>query len=117
MRFPRAICFFVGFGLAFAALPSSRAQAALLMENADGISRVFDHTGHEALYFARICAASGFTSTFCCAARKAATSSGVADSLSTSLKNRDGAEDEKTISARELFPDGGGFAERYARNG
>jgi hypothetical protein len=58
MRLTRAIRIFIGFGLAFAALPSSRAQAALLMENAAGISGVFDPTGHEALYFARICAAS-----------------------------------------------------------
>src|SRR5580704_8470372 len=58
MRFIRAIRFFIGLGLAFAALPSGRAQAALLMENAAGISGVFDPTGHEALYFARICAAS-----------------------------------------------------------
>jgi len=56
MRFPRAIWFFIGFGLALVAYPCSHAQAALLMENADGISRVFDPTGHEALYFARICA-------------------------------------------------------------
>jgi hypothetical protein len=58
MRFTRAICLFIGFGLAFAAPPAGCAQAALLMENAAGISSVFDPTGHEALYFARICAAS-----------------------------------------------------------
>lgn len=32
------------------------AQAALLMEDADGFSRALDPTGHEAIYFARICA-------------------------------------------------------------
>ncbi len=58
MRFSRAIRFFIGLGLALAALPSGRAQAALLMENAAGISGIFNPTGHEALYFARICAAS-----------------------------------------------------------
>jgi len=58
MRFTRAIRIFIGFGLAFAALPSGRAQAALLMENAAGISGFFDPTGHEASYFARVCAAS-----------------------------------------------------------
>jgi hypothetical protein len=58
MRFPRTTRFLIGLGLAFVALPAGRAQAALLMENAAGISGVFDPTGHEALYFARICAAS-----------------------------------------------------------
>ena len=58
MRITRAIRFLIGFGLAFVALRSSHAQAALLMENAAGISGIFDPTGHEALYFARICAAS-----------------------------------------------------------
>ncbi len=58
MRFPGAVCFFLGVGLAVAGCPRGRAQAAVLMENADGISRAFDPTGHEALYFARICAAS-----------------------------------------------------------
>lgn len=58
MRFPRTICFLIGFGLAVLGCPQGRAQAALLMENADGVSRIFDPTGHEALYFARICAAS-----------------------------------------------------------
>ena len=57
MRSPRAIRFFIGFGLTFAALPISHAQVALLMENAAGVSGIFDPTGHEALYFARICAA------------------------------------------------------------
>ena len=58
MRFPRAFCFFIGFGLAVVVCRQVRAQAAVLRENAAGISRVFDPTGHEALYFARICAAS-----------------------------------------------------------
>lgn len=58
MRFPHAIGYvFLGFLLTLAACPPARAQAALLMENATGVSRVFDPTGHEALYFARICAA------------------------------------------------------------
>lgn len=55
MRFPRAL--FLGLGLAVAAWTYSHAQAALLMENADGISGLFNPTGHEAVYFARICAA------------------------------------------------------------
>ncbi len=59
MRFPRAICFlFMSLAFAAAVCPRGHAQAALLMENADGISRTFDPTGHEAVYFARICAAS-----------------------------------------------------------
>ncbi len=37
--------------------PRCSAQAALLMEKADGISAFLDPTGHEAVYFARICAA------------------------------------------------------------
>ncbi len=58
MRFPRAIRFlFITLALTTAVCPRGLAQAALLMENADGISRTFDTTGHEALYFARICAA------------------------------------------------------------
>ena len=59
MRFPRAICFlFMCFVLTGALCARGNAQAALLMENADGLSRTFDPTGHEAVYFARICAAS-----------------------------------------------------------
>ena len=59
MRFPRAIYFiFISFALIAAAGPLVRAQAAFLMEDADGISRAFDPTGHDAIYFARICAAS-----------------------------------------------------------
>ncbi len=58
MRFTRMVGFFLGFGLAVVVCAQAHAQAAVLMENADGISRVFDPTGHEALYFARICAAS-----------------------------------------------------------
>lgn len=59
MRFPRAIYFvFSVFSLATAVCLRASGQAALLLENADGFSRVFDTTGHEALYFARICAAS-----------------------------------------------------------
>ncbi len=48
----------MSFTLAAGACPRSRAQAGFLMENADGISRAFDPTGHDAVYFARICAAS-----------------------------------------------------------
>jgi hypothetical protein len=59
MRFPRAICFiFIGFSLMTGLCPRSRAQAAFLMEDADGISQALDPTGHDAIYFARICAAS-----------------------------------------------------------
>jgi hypothetical protein len=58
VRFPRAICrIFLGVLLVFGVCPRGHAQAAILLENADGISRVFNPTGHEALYFARICAA------------------------------------------------------------
>lgn len=57
-RFPRAICiFFTGLALIVPSCQRGRAQVALLVENADGISAVFDPTGHEAVYFARICAA------------------------------------------------------------
>ena len=59
MRFPRAMCSIALFFVLGAAVPvSCRAQGALLLEGADGISRVFDPTGHDAVYFARICAAS-----------------------------------------------------------
>lgn len=54
MRFPRA--FFLGFGLAIFSCAYSQAQAALFMESADGIPSLFNPTGHEAVYFARICA-------------------------------------------------------------
>lgn len=54
MRFPRAIL--IGLGLAVMVCAHSRAQAALFMESADGISSLFDPAGHEAVYFARICA-------------------------------------------------------------
>jgi len=57
--FARAIrCIFIGFALLVGACQLIRAQAAFLMEDADGISRAFDPTGHAAIYFARICAAS-----------------------------------------------------------
>jgi hypothetical protein len=36
----------------------SRAQAALLLQDADGLAQVLSPTGHESIYFARICAAS-----------------------------------------------------------
>jgi hypothetical protein len=59
MRLPRAMLFiFSCLWFTTAACPRSRAQAALLLEGADGISRTFDPTGHVAIYFSRICAAS-----------------------------------------------------------
>jgi hypothetical protein len=59
MRFPRAIgLIFAGFAVAVAVCPRAHSQAALLLEDADGISRALDPTGHDAVYFARICAAS-----------------------------------------------------------
>lgn len=44
--------------VAIAALSTTRApaQAALLMQQPYGLARVFNSTGHEAIYFARICA-------------------------------------------------------------
>lgn len=59
MRFPRAICFiFIGFSLMTGLCQPVRGQAAFLIEDADGVSRALDPTGHDAIYFARICAAS-----------------------------------------------------------
>jgi len=57
--FPRAVAPLL-IALALLLLPGSRcrAQAALLLEGADGVSAFLDPTGHEAVYFARICAAS-----------------------------------------------------------
>ncbi len=55
--FPRAVAApLVVFALWF--LPGSlcRAQAALLLEGADGVSAFLQPTGHVAVYFARICA-------------------------------------------------------------
>jgi len=42
---------------AFAPASSARAQAALLMESSYGLAGVFNPTGHDAVYFAKICAA------------------------------------------------------------
>jgi hypothetical protein len=61
MRIPRRFCLYLylmGLALAVGVCAHARAQAALLMEDADGFSRSLDPTGHEAIYFARICAAS-----------------------------------------------------------
>lgn len=57
MRIPRAIAIilvvhtFLGL-----ACVRGHAQAALLLQDADGIAQVLSPTGHEAVYFARICA-------------------------------------------------------------
>jgi hypothetical protein len=62
MRIPRTICFsFFSLEITVAVCERGRAQAALLMENADGISRTFDPIGHETVYFARVCAATPTT--------------------------------------------------------
>jgi hypothetical protein len=59
MRFSRTIRFlFICLALIAGLSPCVHAQAAFLLEDADGISRAFDPTGHDAIYFARICAAS-----------------------------------------------------------
>jgi hypothetical protein len=59
MRIPRAFRgSLLGLALAAGLCAHASAQAALLMEDADGFSRSFDPTGHEAIYFARICAES-----------------------------------------------------------
>lgn len=59
MRIPRVFRGYLsGMALAAGLCAHARAQAALLMEDADGFSRSLDPTGHEAIYFARICAAS-----------------------------------------------------------
>lgn len=58
MRIPGVICFFLGFGLAFASAPASRAQGALMLQDANSLAEVFSPVGHESVYFARICAAS-----------------------------------------------------------
>jgi hypothetical protein len=58
MRIARALMILlavVAFGLQ--ACPRARAQGALLLEDANGIAEVMGPTGHDALYFARICAA------------------------------------------------------------
>jgi hypothetical protein len=62
MRFLRAAFFlgaiFFGFALAILAPARGRAQGALLLQDADGIAAFVSPVGHDALYFARICAAS-----------------------------------------------------------
>ena len=44
--------------LVFLAPVCARAQAALLLQDAEGVAEVLSPTGHESVYFARICAAS-----------------------------------------------------------
>ncbi len=59
MRIPRAIGVFIaGFALAVMVCSRGHAQGALLLQDADGIAEVLSPTGHDAVYFARICAAS-----------------------------------------------------------
>jgi hypothetical protein len=59
MRFVRATCFlFLSFALAAGVCEHGRAQAALLLQDAAGMAEVLSPVGHEAVYFARICAAS-----------------------------------------------------------
>jgi len=48
----------MGFLLPFAACLQCRAQAALLLQDADSLSEVLSPMGHQSVYFARICAAS-----------------------------------------------------------
>jgi len=56
---PRALAFLLWVAACVAQLsPPARAQAALLLQDADGTAEVLSPTGHESLYFARICAAS-----------------------------------------------------------
>jgi hypothetical protein len=59
MRFPRT-CVIAGavIVLMFEVRASVRAQAALLLQDADGAAEVLSPTGHDSIYFARICAAS-----------------------------------------------------------
>jgi hypothetical protein len=59
MRIPRAISVFIeAFALAAVVCPHVYAQGALLLQDADGMAEVLSPTGHDAVYFARICAAS-----------------------------------------------------------
>jgi len=59
MRIPRAwAVLFAVFVLMAPACPRARAQAALLLQDADGIAELLSPMGHESIYFARICAAS-----------------------------------------------------------
>lgn len=59
MRIPRAIgVFMASFVLVAVGCQCGCAQAALLLQDADGIAEVLSPAGHDAVYFARICAAS-----------------------------------------------------------
>jgi len=59
MRVPRALTFLLTVLASGPVLgPLARAQAALLLQDADGMAEVLSPIGHESLYFARICAAS-----------------------------------------------------------
>jgi len=59
MRIPGASCFlFIGLFLSAGVCTGAHAQAALLLQDADGIAEALSPTGHESIYFARICAAS-----------------------------------------------------------
>jgi len=55
MRLLRSM-WLICLGVAAGFCPRGRAQAAFLLEDADGISKVLIPTGHDAMYFARICA-------------------------------------------------------------
>ena len=58
MRFAGVIRFiFINLALLAAVCPRGYAQAALLLQDADGIAEAFSPIGHESVYFARICAA------------------------------------------------------------
>ncbi len=48
---------FMVLALIWQLCPHGQAQAALFLEKADGISALLNPTGHDAVYFARICAA------------------------------------------------------------
>jgi len=59
MRIPRALPILVALVALLPPLSSqAAAQAALLLQDADGIAEVLSPLGHDSLYFARICAAS-----------------------------------------------------------
>jgi hypothetical protein len=58
LRMPRAFTVFAVFVLMSEVCARGRAQAALLLQDADGIAEVLSPMGHESVYFARICAAS-----------------------------------------------------------
>jgi hypothetical protein len=59
MRFLRALFLFLaGFAALSQACARASAQAALLLEDSNGLSAVMAPAGHNAVYFARICAAS-----------------------------------------------------------